>query len=89
MARGRGSWRGIERVGVPRSVAVITVTDGIAERLQALYALPERPAVVRNVTELEPPAGADRARCGRGSASATRRSCSTRARRRRTAAASS
>ena len=65
------------------------MTDGIAERLQALYGLRERPAVVRNVTELVAAGGPDRARCGRGSASATRRSSSTRARPRRTAGASS
>ena len=45
----------IERVGVPRADAVITVSDGIADRLQALYALRERPTVVRNLTELSPP----------------------------------
>lgn len=55
----RGAWawfvRTIERIAVPRCAAVITVSDGIAERLQALYGLRRRPAVVRNVTELEPP----------------------------------
>jgi glycosyltransferase involved in cell wall biosynthesis len=54
-----GRWaafvRSIERVAVPRADAVITVTDGISERLQALYGLRERPAVVRNVSELSLP----------------------------------
>jgi glycosyltransferase involved in cell wall biosynthesis len=66
-----GRWaafvRVIERIAVPRAAAVITVTDGIADRLQALYGLGRRPAVVRNVTELDPPAGptgALRARLG-------------------------
>src|SRR4051794_4014354 len=57
-----GHWaafvRAIERLAVPRAAAVITVTDGIAERMQSLYGLSERPAVVRNVTELEPPGAA-------------------------------
>src|SRR3954454_19029312 len=54
-----GRWaafvRSIERVAVPRADAVITVTDGISERLRALYGLRERPAVVRNVSELSLP----------------------------------
>src|SRR4051794_20244524 len=54
-----GRWaafvRSIERVAVPRADGVITVTDGISERLQALYGLRERPAVVRNVSELSLP----------------------------------
>jgi glycosyltransferase involved in cell wall biosynthesis len=56
-----GGWArfvsGIERLAVPRAAAVITVTEGIADRLQALYGLRARPLVVRNVTELESPVG--------------------------------
>lgn len=61
----------IERVAVPRVAAVITVTDGIAERLQTLYGLPERPTVVRNATDLVPPSvrtGVLRDRLGIGEA---------------------
>src|SRR4051812_26001458 len=51
-----GRWaafvRSIERVAVPRADAVITVSDGIAERLQKLYGLSERPVVVRNACAL-------------------------------------
>lgn len=47
----------IERIAVPRADAVVTVTEGIAWRLQALYGLRDRPAVVRNVTALAPPKG--------------------------------
>jgi len=47
----------IERIVVPRCAAVITVSDGIAERLGALYRLPITPTVVRNVSDLE--VGAD------------------------------
>jgi glycosyltransferase involved in cell wall biosynthesis len=43
----------IERVVVPRCAAVITVSDGIAERLRSRYRLPATPTVVRNVCELE------------------------------------
>lgn len=54
-----GAWarfvRLIERVAVPRADAVITVSDGIARRLQELYRLRRRPTVVRNVTDLTPP----------------------------------
>jgi glycosyltransferase involved in cell wall biosynthesis len=42
----------IERVVVPRCAAVITVSDGIAQRLRARYELPVEPTVVRNVSEL-------------------------------------
>ena len=46
-----GRWaafvRAIERLAVPRADAVITVSDGVAGRMQALYGLHERPAVVR------------------------------------------
>ena len=43
----------IERVVVPRCAAVITVSDGIAQRLRARYRLPADPTVVRNVSGLE------------------------------------
>jgi glycosyltransferase involved in cell wall biosynthesis len=45
----------VERVGVPRADAVVTVSDGIARRLQDRYRLRERPAVVRNVCDLPAP----------------------------------
>jgi glycosyltransferase involved in cell wall biosynthesis len=45
----------VERVAVPRADAVITVSDGIADRLRELYRLRERPAVVRNVCDLPAP----------------------------------
>lgn len=45
----------IERLLIRRCDAVITVSDGIAERLQARYSLRERPTVVRNVPDLPPP----------------------------------
>jgi glycosyltransferase involved in cell wall biosynthesis len=45
----------VERIGVPRADAVITVSDGIARRLQSRYGLRERPAVVRNVCDLPAP----------------------------------
>jgi hypothetical protein len=44
----------IERAIVPRCAAVITVSDGIAVRLRALYGLTRTPAVVRNVSALTP-----------------------------------
>jgi len=43
----------IERLVVPRCAAVITVSDGIAERLRLRYHLPGTPTVVRNVTALK------------------------------------
>jgi glycosyltransferase involved in cell wall biosynthesis len=43
---------GIERLVVPCCDAVITVSDGIAERLRQRYSLPRAPTVVRNVTAL-------------------------------------
>jgi glycosyltransferase involved in cell wall biosynthesis len=43
---------GIERLVVSRCAAVITVSDGIAERLRRRYSLPRTPTVVRNVTAL-------------------------------------
>jgi glycosyltransferase involved in cell wall biosynthesis len=42
----------IERLVVPRCAAVITVSDGIAERLRERYRLRSTPTVVRNVTAL-------------------------------------
>jgi glycosyltransferase involved in cell wall biosynthesis len=45
----------VERLGVGRADAVITVSDGIARRLQQRYRLRERPAVVRNVCDLPAP----------------------------------
>ena len=44
----------IERLVVPRCTAVITVSDGIAARLQERYGLRSTPTVVRNVTALKP-----------------------------------
>lgn len=60
----------IERLLISRCDAVITVSDGIAERLQARYGLKERPTVVRNVPDLPPPASAPdlREQMGIGSA---------------------
>jgi glycosyltransferase involved in cell wall biosynthesis len=43
----------VERLVVPRCDAVITVSDGIAQRLRARYRLAVDPTVVRNVCELE------------------------------------
>jgi glycosyltransferase involved in cell wall biosynthesis len=42
----------IEQLVVPRCDAVITVSEGIAERLRRRYRLPRTPTVVRNVTAL-------------------------------------
>jgi glycosyltransferase involved in cell wall biosynthesis len=54
-----GAWAalvaGVERLYVPRADAVITVSNGIAERLQSRYSLGEVPTVVRNVPDLPPP----------------------------------
>ena len=47
----------LERLVVPRCDAVVTVSDGIAARLQELYGLTERPTVVRNLPDLRPPNG--------------------------------
>jgi glycosyltransferase involved in cell wall biosynthesis len=46
----------IERLLIRRCDAVITVSDGIAERLQVRYGLERRPTVLRNVPDLPPPA---------------------------------
>lgn len=60
--------RAIERLIAPRGAAVITVSDGIADRLQELYPLRRRPAVIRNVTALQAGgAGGLRSRLGIGS----------------------
>lgn len=68
-----GSWARfvatIERLVVPRADAVITVSDGIAARLEHDYRLRRRPTVVRNITDLRPPpmpTGALRKRLGIG-----------------------
>jgi glycosyltransferase involved in cell wall biosynthesis len=45
----------IERLLIGRCDAVITVSDGIAERLQDRYGLDQLPTVVRNVPDLPPP----------------------------------
>lgn len=45
----------IERLLIRRCDGVITVSDGIAERLQSRYGLEQRPTVVRNVPDLPPP----------------------------------
>jgi glycosyltransferase involved in cell wall biosynthesis len=70
-----GRWaafvRAVERLGAPRAAAVITVTDGIADRMQRLYGLRQRPVVIRNVCDLLPPQsspGALRSRLGVGGA---------------------
>jgi glycosyltransferase involved in cell wall biosynthesis len=42
----------IEHAVVPRAAAVITVSDGIADRLRERYHLRHRPTVVRNVSAL-------------------------------------
>ncbi|MHB8656856.1 MAG: glycosyltransferase family 4 protein [Solirubrobacteraceae bacterium] len=47
-----GVVRSLERVVVPRCDAVITVSDGIADRLRATYRLLDRPTVLRNVSAL-------------------------------------
>ncbi|HXS46597.1 MAG TPA: glycosyltransferase [Solirubrobacterales bacterium] len=41
----------LERLLVPRCTLVITVSEGIAERLQERYRLPRRPLVVRNLPD--------------------------------------
>lgn len=40
---------GLERRALPHCAAVITVSEGIADVLQARYGLPERPTVLRNL----------------------------------------
>ena len=57
----------LERRIVPGCAAVITVSDGIAERLQQKYGLKRRPTVVRNLPDLPPPgAGAEDLRSSLG-----------------------
>jgi glycosyltransferase involved in cell wall biosynthesis len=60
----------LERLAVPRADAVVTVSDGIAERLRERYRLTARPTVLRNVSALStdgPAAGeGPRARLGLG-----------------------
>jgi glycosyltransferase involved in cell wall biosynthesis len=46
---------GLERRIVPRCDAVITVSDGIAERLRQRYGLDRTPTVVRNLPDLPAP----------------------------------
>ena len=43
----------IERLGIRRAAAVITVSDGIADELVARYRLRRRPTVLRNVSALD------------------------------------
>jgi glycosyltransferase involved in cell wall biosynthesis len=45
---------GIEHLVVPRCAAVITVSEGIAQRLRERYRLSRTPCVVRNVSALTP-----------------------------------
>ena len=69
-----GAWERLvhvlEAALVPRCAAVITVSDGIADRLRARYALRSRPTVLRNVCGLPAPGPPDgtrlRARLGIG-----------------------
>lgn len=49
---GAGLVAALELFAVPRADAVITVSDGIAERLQKRYRLAKRPTVLRNVSAL-------------------------------------
>ena len=55
----RGAWPAVvaaaERIGAPRADATITVSEGIAARLQQRYRLRRPPAVVRNLPDLPPP----------------------------------
>jgi glycosyltransferase involved in cell wall biosynthesis len=56
----------IERLLIRRCDAVITVSDGIAERLQERYGLDRRPTVLRNVPDLPPPGDAPDLRAAMG-----------------------
>jgi glycosyltransferase involved in cell wall biosynthesis len=60
----------VEKIALPRCAAVVTVTDGIADRLHERYRLRQRPVVVRNVCGLPaaPPTGELRARLDIGDA---------------------
>jgi glycosyltransferase involved in cell wall biosynthesis len=63
---------GIERLVVPRCAAVITVSEGIAQRLRERYRLPRTPCVVRNVSALTPNGrGGLRAQLGLGGSAAS------------------
>ena len=55
----------IEAVAAPRCAAVITVSDGIAERLRGSYGLAAAPAVVRNVADVPAGWSPDRSRLRR------------------------
>lgn len=67
-----GAWEravgALERALVPRCAAVITVSDGIAERMRERYRLAVRPTVLRNVSDLVDwaPAGGSRLRARLG-----------------------
>jgi glycosyltransferase involved in cell wall biosynthesis len=67
-----GGWArfvaGIERLAVPRAAAVITVSEGIADRLTERYRLRGRPVVVRNVCALPAAAPPGRLRAVVGNA---------------------
>jgi glycosyltransferase involved in cell wall biosynthesis len=58
----RGAWpavvAGAERLGAPRTDAVIAVSDGIATRLNERYRLRRPPAVIRNLPDLPLPGAA-------------------------------
>jgi glycosyltransferase involved in cell wall biosynthesis len=54
--------RMLERAVIRRCDAVVTVSDGIADRLLELHGLRQRPAVVRNVPDESGPHGAGRLR---------------------------
>lgn len=60
----RGAWPAVvaaaERLGAPRADATITVSAGIAARLDERYGLRRPPTVIRNLPDLPPP-GATRA----------------------------
>ena len=49
----------IERVGIGRAAAVVTVSDAIADRLRSLYGLRRPPVVVRNLCALPRPSNGD------------------------------
>jgi glycosyltransferase involved in cell wall biosynthesis len=52
----------VERAVIRRCDGVITVSDGIADRLEELHGLDERPLVVRNLPDLPRPGGKGRLR---------------------------
>jgi len=58
----RGAWPKVvaatERLGAPRTDAVIAVSDGIATRLNGLYRLRRAATVIRNLPDLPPPGAA-------------------------------